>query len=231
MIDLGVNLREQRKKRNLTQAQVSTALGLGDKVLSNYELGYREPDCNTLAKLADFYGVSTDELLKTNKDTEEYKSRVEYLYRDKIEIGLLKLIKDSELWGKYQSNLDEEREIVKNHKNEEEWLEQYYHEKENDVEAFLYDIYMNGDTNDIDLTIRNCEELLAEGHSGIINILLSTIAELYSDMEDCDELTMLELELDLVEKVAIYCAISFSSLSQQIEDIYRICEGSGKYAG
>lgn len=52
-----------RKERGLTQTQVADAVGLGRQAYAYYEKGEREPSTETLCKLADFFGVSTDELL------------------------------------------------------------------------------------------------------------------------------------------------------------------------
>lgn len=56
-------LRELRENKGLTLEQVAEALGLRNQYISNYELGKRRPDYDTLAKLADFYGVTVDYLL------------------------------------------------------------------------------------------------------------------------------------------------------------------------
>lgn len=52
-----------RKSRNLTQAQVADAVELGRQAYAYYEKGERAPSPETLCKLADFFGVSVDELL------------------------------------------------------------------------------------------------------------------------------------------------------------------------
>lgn len=62
-------LRELREKRGLTLEQVAEALGLRNQYVSNYELGKRKPDYDTLSKFADFYGVSVDYLL--GRDVQE----------------------------------------------------------------------------------------------------------------------------------------------------------------
>ncbi len=58
-----MKLKELRKSKNITQLDVATAIGVSPQVLSRYERGEREPDYKTLCKLADFFGVSVDELL------------------------------------------------------------------------------------------------------------------------------------------------------------------------
>lgn len=56
-------LRELRKARRLTLAEVANAIGKKKQELSYYERGDREPRIETLKKLAKFYGVSIDYLV------------------------------------------------------------------------------------------------------------------------------------------------------------------------
>ena len=58
-----MKLKELRKSKNITQLDVATVIGVSPQVLSRYERGEREPDYKTLCKLADFFGVTVDELL------------------------------------------------------------------------------------------------------------------------------------------------------------------------
>ena len=64
-------LRELREKRGLTLEQVADALGLRNQYVSNYELGKRRPDFETLSKFADFYHVSVDYLLERDSPGEK----------------------------------------------------------------------------------------------------------------------------------------------------------------
>ena len=57
------NLKIFRKERGLTQTQVADAVGIGRQAYAYYEKGEREPSTETLCKLADFFGVTVDELL------------------------------------------------------------------------------------------------------------------------------------------------------------------------
>lgn len=54
---------ELRKSKNLLQREVAFACGLTTAAYGSYEKGDREPTLETLSKLADFFGVSVDELL------------------------------------------------------------------------------------------------------------------------------------------------------------------------
>ena len=56
-------LKELRKNAKLNQKQVADVLGLTVSAYGNYELGQREPNIESLCKLADYYGVSVDYLI------------------------------------------------------------------------------------------------------------------------------------------------------------------------
>lgn len=56
-------LRELRGELKLTQQQVADDLQISRKLLSNYELGIREPNIDMLHSLALYYFVSVDYLI------------------------------------------------------------------------------------------------------------------------------------------------------------------------
>lgn len=62
-MSLGKCLKNEREKRNWSQMYVAERIGITNTVLSNYERDYRDPDTETLTKLADLYEVSVDHLL------------------------------------------------------------------------------------------------------------------------------------------------------------------------
>ncbi|MCF0155064.1 MAG: helix-turn-helix transcriptional regulator [Veillonella sp.] len=62
-MELSVNLRVARTRIGKSQLQVAKDIGISNAALSNYETGYREPDLDTLSKLADYYGVTLDALV------------------------------------------------------------------------------------------------------------------------------------------------------------------------
>ncbi len=61
--DFGIRLRELRHCKKLTQAQVAKRLNLSKTTVSGYENNIKSPSLDTLAKLSNLYGVSTDYLL------------------------------------------------------------------------------------------------------------------------------------------------------------------------
>lgn len=66
MRTLGSRLKEAREKKRLTQVEVSKKLGISNGTLSGYERDYRDPDTETLRKLANLYEVSLDWLSGNN---------------------------------------------------------------------------------------------------------------------------------------------------------------------
>ena len=59
-------LRDLRNQRKLSQRDIAEFLGITQQAYANYENGNREPDLQTLKKLADYFGVLTDFLLEDN---------------------------------------------------------------------------------------------------------------------------------------------------------------------
>lgn len=56
-------IRELRKQRGMTQANLAKILQVSDRAVGFYETGDRDPDTETLIILSDFFGVSVDYLL------------------------------------------------------------------------------------------------------------------------------------------------------------------------
>ena len=58
-----MELKKFRQEKNMTQKEIANFLNLQVQTYQNYELGKRQPDIQTLIKLADFYKVTLDELV------------------------------------------------------------------------------------------------------------------------------------------------------------------------
>ncbi len=56
------NLLRLRQEKGLKQTEVASGAGLSLRAYQNYERGLREPQLSVLIALADFYGISLDEL-------------------------------------------------------------------------------------------------------------------------------------------------------------------------
>lgn len=70
---LGNNIRELRRQRNLTQEQIAEAFGVSCQAISKWETNSSYPDISLLVIIADYFGVSVDYLLgyDKSKQTEE----------------------------------------------------------------------------------------------------------------------------------------------------------------
>lgn len=72
---IGTNLLNIRTRKGETQEQVADSVGISYVSLSRYETGQRMPKMNILARLADHFGVTVDELL--GRDGGEEKTKTE----------------------------------------------------------------------------------------------------------------------------------------------------------
>lgn len=60
----GKNLTKLRKAKGLTRKALAEKLSIHENTLTGYELLGREPSYDTLIKIADFFGVTVDELIR-----------------------------------------------------------------------------------------------------------------------------------------------------------------------
>lgn len=63
-MNFSFRLKELRVGRKLNQQEVADNLGIARTTYASYEQGKREPDHETLVKIADFFDVSIDFLLR-----------------------------------------------------------------------------------------------------------------------------------------------------------------------
>ncbi|PFW92244.1 transcriptional regulator [Bacillus pseudomycoides] len=73
---LGKKISELRKQQKLSQYELAERLGFSRGKLANYEQGQREPDYDTLKKIADFFEVSTDYLLGRTEKKELFSNLI-----------------------------------------------------------------------------------------------------------------------------------------------------------
>ena len=66
-----MRLAELRKARGLSQRQLAEDLQISQNSISQYELGKREPNQNTLLALANYFAVSVDYLLGNTAHTSD----------------------------------------------------------------------------------------------------------------------------------------------------------------
>lgn len=58
-----MKIKELRQLKHISQMKLAEILNLNHKTLSHYETGAREPDIQTLCRLADYFEVSVDALI------------------------------------------------------------------------------------------------------------------------------------------------------------------------
>lgn len=100
---LGIRLKKLRNEKKLTQKQLAEKINVTHVSISGYESGNRSPDTDTLKRLADFFGVSTDYLLGRTSNTT-------LTPQEKDEAEFQAFINDPELgmWYKELPKSDEE---------------------------------------------------------------------------------------------------------------------------
>ena len=59
---IGENIKRLRKQQEIKQAVLASKLNIGRQTLSAYERGVTLPDILALIEIADYFGVSLDEL-------------------------------------------------------------------------------------------------------------------------------------------------------------------------
>lgn len=65
-------LTQLREERGLTKKEVAEKLNIDQTTYGKYELSKRQPDYDTLQKIASFYDVSTDYLLGRTDERQNY---------------------------------------------------------------------------------------------------------------------------------------------------------------
>lgn len=68
-IEIGKTIRELRKSKGITATFVAQNIGVTSSVLSEIERGKSNPTIDKVVALSDFFGVTTDYLLKGANET------------------------------------------------------------------------------------------------------------------------------------------------------------------
>lgn len=95
---LAERMTELRKRHNLTQEDIAKYLNCNRATVANYENGKRQPDYNTLIKLAKKHGVSTDYLLGFTDVTttdRDLKFICDYTGLSEKSVKLLRYVKEN----------------------------------------------------------------------------------------------------------------------------------------
>lgn len=69
-------LKRLRKQRHLTQQQLAEALNVSQSTIASWENGTRRPDINLLPLIADFYGVSINDIFQADFPIDEQQAPI-----------------------------------------------------------------------------------------------------------------------------------------------------------
>lgn len=75
-------LRELRKEKGISLKELGAEVGVAESTMSLYENGKRQPDYETLLKLAEYFGVSVDYLLRGNDNFDRLPEELVILNRN-----------------------------------------------------------------------------------------------------------------------------------------------------
>jgi len=67
-MNIGNNIAVLRKKKGITQEELANELGVSAQAVSKWENNSSCPDVSLLTKIADYFGVSVDALLRAKED-------------------------------------------------------------------------------------------------------------------------------------------------------------------
>lgn len=62
--DLAQNIRRLRRERDISQATLADALDISIQAVSKWECGNSSPDISLIPRIADFFGITIDELFR-----------------------------------------------------------------------------------------------------------------------------------------------------------------------
>jgi transcriptional regulator with XRE-family HTH domain len=100
LMNIGSRLAFLRDQRGLTQEELASSLGISRAALSHYEKNRREPDTETLGKVADLFQVSIDYLVgRTHQSSVTLDPDVRQ-FSDELELS------DSELLERFALTID-----------------------------------------------------------------------------------------------------------------------------
>lgn len=111
-MELSTNIKFQRKKANFTQKELADKLGVTIRTIQNYESGKREPNFETLIKIAAALNVSLEELISV-------PATKEVIEKWDNEIDVMKLQEDAKVAGAIDLLLKEKGHNIKDFTEEE----------------------------------------------------------------------------------------------------------------
>lgn len=96
----GNRIAHLRDERRLTQEELSSKVGITRAALSHYENNRREPDYETIQKIADFFKVSVDYLVGRSSEPNMNTDSEARAFAEQLELS------DQALLAKYAFTID-----------------------------------------------------------------------------------------------------------------------------
>ena len=135
-------LQELRKQKNLTQEELSEILFVSRTAISKWESGRGYPSIDSLKAIAEFFGVTIDELLSNReliciaeKDSHQKTQHMRDLVFGLIDCSVVMLFfiplfgqQGGEIRG-FQNTLNQNRSVIYNKKLKKEICQKYKHIK------------------------------------------------------------------------------------------------------
>lgn len=87
MSNIGKTIKKVRAEKGMTQEQLAERLHVTRQAVSNWEMGKTQPDVETLAAMAEVFGVPVEELIYGNAAHKESKVVIEKTTEKGIDIG------------------------------------------------------------------------------------------------------------------------------------------------
>ena len=82
-INIGNKIRELRKKKGITQEALASVLSVSPQAVSKWESGLTYPDMEMIPSIANYFGISIDELFGYNnersKKIDELAEKIDYM--------------------------------------------------------------------------------------------------------------------------------------------------------
>ena len=115
-MNIGENIKQFRKNKKITQKELAEKIGVTDSAITKYEKGDREPNIETLNKIATALGVTINDLVKNEEKASNKNSiGIRFLDRSKLPDEKEQIIKV----------VEEMYEFI-NATNDENQLEEFY---------------------------------------------------------------------------------------------------------
>ena len=92
MTTLGNRITELRESRKMTQQELSKKLNISRASLSHYEKNRREPDYETLQKIADYFQVSIDSMFGRTASSMEVLDDHVRQFAESLELSDMKIL-------------------------------------------------------------------------------------------------------------------------------------------